>query len=196
MSTTPDDHWTRYNQAQPGRPVRPLCERAIAAAGPGAGRLAVDAGCGAGIETDALLAAGWRVLAIDGDLPSVRALAAAHPSTPGLDIVHADLRDAVLPPVDLFHAGYSLPFVPPEAFDDLWLRIRESLRRGARLAVDLFGDRDSWADRSWLTIHDAAGVERRVDGLVDVEIDEEDRDGVSFVGPKHWHVFHVLARQP
>jgi trans-aconitate methyltransferase len=187
------DHWRRYNEGQLGRRVRPLCARALRAAGPGAGRLAVDFGCGAGVETAALLTAGWRVLAIDGDAVALDGLA----DTEGLQTACADLARAPLPPTDLFYAGYSLPFVAPDAFDEVWSRIRAALRPGAWLAVDLFGDRDSWAANPDLTIHDRAGVDARLDGLVDVEVDEEDRDGSSFGGvPKHWHVFHVLARRP
>ncbi|MGO4664391.1 hypothetical protein AB4Z14_21225 [Terrabacter sp. 2TAF16] len=33
-------------------------------------------------------------------------------------------------------------------------------------------------------------------GLDLLPLDEEDEDGHAFTGPKHWHVFHVLARQP
>jgi hypothetical protein len=50
-----------------------------------------------------------------------------------------------LPGADLVFAGYSLPFHSRASFDRLWTLIRRSLRPGGRIAVDLFGDRDSWA---------------------------------------------------
>ena len=37
---------------------------------------------------------------------------------------------------------------------------------------------------------------RLVDGLELLALDEEDQDGDSFLGPKHWHVFDVIARRP
>ena len=43
---------------------------------------------------------------------------------------------------------------------------------------------------------DVDGVRGLVDGLELLALDEEDRDGDSFLGPKHWHVFDVIARQP
>ncbi|MFD0327696.1 hypothetical protein ACFQZC_04355 [Streptacidiphilus monticola] len=51
--------------ATQGRPVRPLCRRALDLAGPGDGRLALDLGCGRGVEASAMLAEGWRVWALD-----------------------------------------------------------------------------------------------------------------------------------
>ncbi len=35
-----------------------------------------------------------------------------------------------------------------------------------------------------------------LDGWEVVAFDEEDAVGPSFVGPRHWHVFHVIARRP
>ena len=39
-------------------------------------------------------------------------------------------------------------------------------------------------------------VRRLVDGLELIALDEEEQDGNSFLGPKHWHVFDVIARRP
>ncbi|QDW62231.1 hypothetical protein [Oerskovia sp. KBS0722] len=39
-------------------------------------------------------------------------------------------------------------------------------------------------------------AEALLDGLDVIAFREEDEDGESFSGPKHWHVFDVLARAP
>ena len=39
-------------------------------------------------------------------------------------------------------------------------------------------------------------VAELLQGLDVLLLDEEDEDGRAFTGSKHWHVFHVLARQP
>ena len=57
--------WADYNAAQATRGVRTLCLDAMAFAGAGNGRRAIDLGCGAGKETLALRDGGWRVLAVD-----------------------------------------------------------------------------------------------------------------------------------
>jgi hypothetical protein len=51
MTVRSGTHWAEYNDSQRGREVRPLCSELIALAGDGAGRDAIDLGCGAGIET-------------------------------------------------------------------------------------------------------------------------------------------------
>lgn len=50
--------WQSYNEAQPTRPVRPLTAALLEHAGDGNGRHAIDLGCGSGVETRALAAAG------------------------------------------------------------------------------------------------------------------------------------------
>jgi hypothetical protein len=49
------------------------------------------------------------------------------------------------------------------------------------------------------TIHSPTSRSYRPAGLVYVRImtfNEEDEDGQADSGPKHWHVFDVIARQP
>ena len=103
----------------------------------------------------------------------------------------AQLRE--LPPTDLLLSCATLPFVPRPDFGALWSRMREALRPRGILAVDLFGDRDEWADTDG-TYLSRADVEALLDGLEIVELTEEERDGRSFSGPKHWHTFRVIAR--
>jgi hypothetical protein len=42
----------------------------------------------------------------------------------------------------------------------------------------------------------AAEVRDLFAGMTIVKFDEEDADGMAYSGPKHWHVFHITARQP
>jgi SAM-dependent methyltransferase len=195
MKAAPDDaHWAAYNAGQHDRDIRPLCREILDRAGPGAGRCAVDLGCGAGRETRALLDAGWRVHAFDGE-PGVRAaLADVDNGRLTIEVIHfADLTS--LPPADLVHAGYSLPYQTPEQFNRLWTRIRSSVRPGGWLAVDLFGERDSWAGADAMTFLSARAARELFDGLEVVSWVELDEDGPAYGGPKHWHVFQVIARR-
>ena len=105
-------------------------------------------------------------------------------------------EDADLLPFDLLYAGYSLPFLGADAFDRFWSAVRDRLRPGGILIVNFFGPRNSWAGREGMRFIDVVEVRRLVDGLELLALDEEDQDGNSFLGPKHWHVFDVIARQP
>jgi trans-aconitate methyltransferase len=200
MSAAQDSaHWTAYNAAQRGRGVRPLFAQVLALAGDGRGRRAIDLGCGAGIETLALLEAGWIVHALDNDQSSLAQLRqdAAEKSQRLLHTQVADLNDLPgLPEADLIYAGYALPFTHPARFVSMWATVQRSLRAGGWLAVNLFGDRDSWADNPehmFLTETDTRAL---FAGLDVQRFDVEDRDGAAFSGPKHWHVFSVIARRP
>ncbi|MGP9536604.1 class I SAM-dependent methyltransferase [Brachybacterium sp. AOP43-C2-M15] len=193
-----DRDFSAYNAAQRARPVRPLARRAAELAaecsrtdGPGT---AVELGCGIGVEAHFLAENGFTVHTVDGDAsvePAMAALSAERPihhRTADL----AQLRE--LPPADLLLSCATLPFVPRPAFDALWSTIREALRPCGILAVDLFGDHDDWADTdgTYLSRDDVEGL---LDGLEILELTEEERDGRSFSGPKHWHTFQLIARR-
>jgi hypothetical protein len=70
------------------------------------------------------------------------------------------------------------------------------LPTGGVLAAQLFGDRDSWAaEYDDMTFHTAAEVDQLLRGWDLHRLRVVEEDGTSYVGPKHWHVFHVLARR-
>ena len=84
-----------------------------------------------------------------------------------------------------------------EAFDALWKVIRSAIEPGGRFAGQFFGERDTWASIPDRSHHTRLRVEKLLLGL-DVEYFKEDEsDSVDAEGQdKHWHVFHVVARQP
>lgn len=181
--------WPAYYRRMEGRAVRPFAERAAAAASPG---FAVDLGCGDGTETQWLLERGWRVLAVDRE---EEALHRVTQRTGGqAAVARADLVDYTPPAADLALACAALPFIPPDRFDGAWARIRGAVRPGGILAVELFGDRDSWAGDPGMTFHSRAEVERLTAGMEIVLLEEREFDGPSGRGPKHWHRFEVISR--
>ena len=191
--------WDEFFAAEQAREPRPLLGRALAVAGPGEGRHAVDLGCGQGIETRALLDAGWEVTAVDASGTGLRLLADAvagdRSASERLHVVQARLEEHDVAPADLVHASFSLPYCPPERFDAMWWRIRGALRPGGVLAGQLFGVRDTWAgELEDVTFHSADQVAALLEGLDVVELTEVEEDGGSGRGPKHWHVFEVVAR--
>jgi hypothetical protein len=101
-----------------------------------------------------------------------------------------------LPLADLLYAGYSLPYQEPAQFRRMWTVARSALRPGGWLAANVFGERDSWAGDDGLTFLSAADARALADGLEIVTWREEDDNGPAFSGPKHWHVFDLLARRP
>jgi trans-aconitate methyltransferase len=110
-------------------------------AGSGAGRRALDLGGGAGVETQAILGRGWEVLAIDYD-PEAADFASTRLTNEErgrLTFRTEDFREInELPPSDLVHAAWSLPFAG-DRLDHLWGVALEALNPGGWLACELFG---------------------------------------------------------
>ena len=187
---------TRYYDAAGDEPRDTLLEAVDRFAEAG---VAVDLGCGTGRDTFELLRRGWRVTAIDSQPEALRRLLTkvAAGDRRSLETQVARYEEAVLPPCDLVNASWSLPFSARERFREVWVRIEDSLRPGGRFCGQLFGDRDGWApadDITFLTRGEAAALL----AAFDVErFDEIERDSQTAVGdPKHWHVYHVVARKP
>lgn len=160
-------------------------------------RQAIDLGCGDGTETAYLLANGWRVLAIDGEPAAFEHLNAKIPPA-ARERLHTQVArfEAVeLVPADLIYAGFSIPFCRPQHFDALWGKIVSNIHPGGRFAGQLFGVRDTWADNPKMTFFTADGA-RELFAAFEIEhFQEEEEDGQSTVGAKHWHLFHVIARK-
>jgi SAM-dependent methyltransferase len=192
------EDWAGYYAWTSDREPRPALLAACELAGAGAGRVAIDLGCGSGTETLVLLSGGWSVQAIDSDPVGLELLSARIPagSVGRIHAVCASFTDARLPPAHLIHAGYSLPFCPPEHFPGLWARIRRALLPGGVFTGQLFGPRDTWAGQPDMVFHDLPAVRELLSGLEIVDLHETERDGESFSGPKHWHLFEILARDP
>lgn len=199
--------WAGYYQSLKGREPRPVFREVLAkydaaSSNPGASRTAalqaVDLGCGDGTETLALLAAGWSVLAVDQEPAAIEHVlikAAALPDAELKTMVSA-FEDLQLPETELVYAGYSLPFCIPAHFNALWGKITDCIRPGGRFAGQLFGIRDSWAEEREMTFHSADQVEALLVHSFEIEMLEEiDEEGEAFSGPKHWHLFDIIARK-
>jgi SAM-dependent methyltransferase len=187
--------WTAYYDANTAREPRPMLLAVLDAFEPMRGE-AVDLGCGQGVDTLALLERGWTVLAIDAEEEAIARVAARVPALlePRLRTLLSSMEDVELPQVDLVWASFSLFFCRPDAFADVWGRIRASIRPGGRFAGQLLGERDSWAPKDDISAFSSAEARALLDGLEVERFEEEENDGEACSGPKHWHVFHVVAR--
>jgi tellurite methyltransferase len=192
--------WAAYYQQLRDRPPRRTLVKALDLFGeltPEA--LAVDLGCGDGRDIVELLRRGWRVVAVDSEPEALRQLAARNlPGEERISPVEARLEDIPMPlGVQLVNSSFAMPLCEPEAFRVLWERIREALPPGGRFSGQWYGVRDSWHGRPGMTFVDKDEARALLAGL-DIEMfEEEEADGVTPRGnPKHWHIFHIVARKP
>ena len=192
--------WTDFYQNVSGRQPRPLLLdvlKRFEQEPSDQPRRAIDLGCGDGIETAFLLANGWHVLAVDSEPAAFEHLHAKIPaaSKERLQTQVARFEEVELPHADLIYAGFSLPFCHPQRFDALWSRIVSSITPGGRFAGQLFGVNDTWADNPGMTFFTAEQARALFTALEVEHFHEEDKDGRSTIGPKHWHLFDVIARK-
>ncbi len=189
--------WAGYYAWSAGREPRPLLLAACEELGTGQDRMAIDLGCGEGTDALELLARGWLVMAVDIEPAGLALLRARIPPQAAgrIRVLRASFAEADLPCAYLIHGGYSLPFCPPQEFPALWARIRQALAPGGVFAGQLFGIRDTWANDPDLTFHTRHQVEVMLDGLDILRLEETERDGHAFSGPKHWHTLDILARK-
>lgn len=171
----------------------PLLVRAASLAVKG-GR-ALDLGAGAGRDTRYLLRQGFDVTAVDADPRSV-ALLSALPSD-HLRVVESSFEDFDFATYDLISSQFALPFTPRDRFTDVLARLKAALAPGGVFAGQFFGVHDEWnTSGSNTTFLTRAEAETLLSDLETIEFREEDAPGhVADGSPKHWHVFHILARR-
>jgi trans-aconitate methyltransferase len=198
--TNEENHWEAYYRKVQGRAVRPLLINALDRFAPVATqgqRTAIDLGCGDGTESALLLERGWKVHAIDGEPAAISWLATkVPPEHQGhLQTQVAQFENVELVPTDLLFAGHSLPFCRPDHFAGLWNKIVDAIKTDGRFAGSFFGVRDSWASNPTMTFHTEEQVHAMLTSFEIESFHEQDEDGQAASGPKHWHVFSVVARK-
>lgn len=194
------NRFVRYLDAAKGRPPRDTLLLALdrwhAEHGPDGG-FAVDLGCGVGRDTSELLRRGWRVLAIDSEPEAIARLEAREDleNRENLTTLCAPMEDAKWDDADLINSSFALPLVPPERFPLFWQRLIDSIRPGGRFAGQFYGPNDSWA-KNGITIVTRGALDAFFAAFEFERLDEVDEDGETAPGkPKHWHIFHVVARK-
>ena len=166
-------------------------------------RHALDLGSGAGAATRAMLgnAGGFNVLAVDEDPAAAQHMhrVLQRYGNGRVQFVPGSISQAPLPPTDLVWAGLSLPYLGPQGFAQTWPRITQAIGPGGVFAGDFFGERH-WMkqhpDQGAFVFHDRAQVERLLDGLDLLELNEVDDLFHNDEGSWRTHVFSVVARKP
>ena len=194
--------WAAYYEKTGQRPPRSTLIRALDAfnaEGRPEDASAIDLGCGSGRDTIEIIRRGWPVLAVDASQDAFDGLLGRGdlPAGANIETQLSRYEDMALPLADLINAGFSLPLCGKEAFPEVWQKIVDALRSGGRFSGQLYGDRDSWAGRPDLTHLSKDEVLAYLEAL-DVEyLEEEEDDSLTPRGrPKHWHIFHIVARKP
>ena len=188
--------WAKFYTHTKERPPWPRMIRAASLV-PQQGH-ALDLGCGAGRDTRYLLAQGFQVTAVDADANAMTILATL-PHQERLRAVQSSFVDFKFENYDLINAHFCLPFLPGQQFYAVFEKVRQALNPGGIFVGQFFGTHDQWntPERAGqMTFLSREEARQALEGLDVIEFEEEDVDSVVADGsPKHWHVFHIIARK-
>jgi tellurite methyltransferase len=140
------------------------------------------------------------VLAVDAEPAALKQLQARRdlPAAADITAIVSRFEEVAMPQgVHLINSSFALPLCEAADFHRLWRDIRASLLPGGRFSGQWYGERDSWVGRPGITFVARPEARKLLEGL-DIEMfEEEENDSVTPRGnPKHWHVFHIVARKP
>ena len=186
--------WQEYYEITKGRPPSRLLIEALGYV-INKGK-AIDIGGGALKDTRYLLEQGFDVTVVDkADLMAKEAEAI---KSNKLHCFVSSFADFDFPKneYDIASAMYSLPFNPPENFDTVFTKIKKSLVKGGIFCGQCFGVSDGWSANPKMTFHTKEQVEKLLSDTEVILLDEEEKDDKTASGtPKHWHVFHFIAKK-
>ncbi len=191
--------WAAYYDKLRDRPPRKTVIAALDLFDPpSTDSLVIDLGCGDGRDVVEMVRRGWSVVAVDAEPAALQQLAAREmPDSERVTPIAARLEEVPLPlGLTWVNSSFAMPLCEPEPFHILWERIREALPVGGRFTGQWYGIRDSWEGRPGITFLEREQALVLLDGF-DLEMfEEEEADSVTPRGnPKHWHIFHIVARK-
>jgi len=193
--------WAAYYEKLRDRPPRRTLLAALDNFGaPPPGARAIDLGCGDGRDVIEMLRRGWRVMAVDAE-PAALDQLLARPDLPvGVEVtpIISRFEEVALPHgAQLINSSFAMPLCEAADFHRLWRDIRNSLPPGGRFSGQWYGERDSWVGRPGITFLMRQEAQGLLGGLEVEMFEEEENDSVTPRGnPKHWHIFHIVARKP
>ena len=183
--------WTDYYRENEGREPRALLLEVLGSF-ERAGE-AVDLGCGAGIDTLAMLERGWQVFATDAEEEAIQRTRGRVPPElqPRLQTRVTPMEmmpgDTAVTPLELTPEGRnsaSITSVMPAASEPVRPTPPPPGARRICRYVAPHEDKSSFSEAQARALFEGWTLER---------FEEEENDGDACDGPKHWHVFHAVA---
>jgi len=159
---------------------------------------ALDLGCGVGQGVLHLLSKGFRMTAVDAEQEALDILQSRLPSGAPVKLICSSFENLdwkSLGTFDVVVAHFSLFFIAPGVYDRVWKQVVDAVRPDGLLSVQILGVNDDWVSRGY-TVKTNEQIEDMLEPFEVLFMDEVDRDGETAQNvPKHWHVFHVVARK-
>lgn len=160
---------------------------------------ALDLGCGAGRNTKFLLDKGFLVTAVDIN-PKISEYLKDFSYQENLNVIISSFEDFKFEKeqYDLVNAQLSLPFTNRDKFDEVFSKMKDSIKKGGVFVGQLFGVNDDWnkSKTTKTTFHTKEEAQKLFNDMELLKFVEKDYDGTLADGTsKHWHTFHIIAQK-
>jgi len=154
---------------------------------------ALDLGAGAGRDTRFLLAQGFKTVdVVEQGTDALHYL----PSEATVATVSFSEHTYPSEAYNLVNAQFSLPFNPPDSFEDVIAKIKKSLKAGGVFTGQFFGKEDGWAEDETMTFHTKEDVEHLLNDLEIFFLEESQEKGKTAIGgEKNWHIFNFIVQK-
>lgn len=192
---TSEGDWTSYYEVMESKPLHPQYEHLDPLLEPGWN--ALELGCGVGHGVAHLIEKGLVVTGVDAQPDALERLRRRLPEGARPTLICSTFQSLELPVerFDLVVAGFCLFFLTASDFASFWPKLIGSLKPGGLFMGQILGPNDEWADEEH-SFHTREQVDALLSGFEVLRMEEVDQDGARADGtPKHWHVFHILARK-
>lgn len=188
------EKWSEYHNITKLKPPRPLLVKALEYVS--IKNKAIDIGGGALNDTRHLLEKGFDVTVIDKSDSMEEEVKSIKNKKLHSFVVGFEDFDFPKNEYDIASAMYALPFIEPKNFDNVFIKIINSINTGGVFCGHFFGIRDEWSENPKMTFHIKEKIEDLLKDLELIYFKEEEKDGVTAKGiNKHWHVFHIIAKK-
>jgi tellurite methyltransferase len=189
------NNWEQYYKNTEERPPRRSLVEAIQSVSDR--NFALDLGAGALQDSKYLIDNGFnQVTAVDSE----ETVAEQDVKNYNIEVVIKPFEFFIFPQdkFDLVNAQYSLPFISPDKFYDVFRSIINSLKQNGVFVGQFFGDRDDWNKNTKMTFLTKEGVNELFKDVEIIKLEEKENDGKTAAGQdKHWHIFDfVVKKQP
>lgn len=186
----------KYYQKTKDRPVRQLYVEALKYLPPNS-KVALDLGCGAGIEVIDLVSRGFEVHAVDQEASFLEFISARVDKNPLLH-THASLIETWTgwQSVDFLFAYDSLPFCKIGALSSVLEKVISSVKPDGILAVSLLGMEDEWVADGRANGISSKKIRTLLSEFSILHFEEIKKNGSTvFEGQKKWHLIELIARR-
>lgn len=155
---------------------------------------AIDLGCGSGNETFYMIKNGIKVLAIDRQLNQDFILNRLSDNEKKMiSFKESSFEDVELSKTKLLTAFFSIPFCNPNNFDELWIKIYNSIEDNGYFVGQLFGDRDAWNVVESINTFSIDKVKEYLKNYNIIKLEENEY--VRESDNKKWHFYDMIAQK-